>query len=262
MTRDNGGRFAPEPISRIGRQVQRTQLEQRAALVRANVAKQAARLPREPAQFGLKLACPKRAHPAMSIFDGLGPEWSTNGDTATLRLDDGRLLGIWLGEKIVEVSCRDLDGVVFVAADHVDHLISLPAERMADAASALVGKVIVGSESRAQPGATLMAGVMVRHSAVAARIKTCAGVAGSDISPVARQLVRRLVKAVNPFTPSASAPSPIGADVRQELAVLQLKLYDLSKADMSPSVSTGLGNMIGALLSDDDDQQRRALGWT
>jgi hypothetical protein len=46
------------------------------------------------------------------------------------------------------------------------------------------------------------------------------------------------------------------------LAVLQLKLYDLSKADMSPSVSTNLGNMVGVLLSDDADQQRRALGWT
>jgi hypothetical protein len=30
---------------------------------------------------------------------------------------------------------------------------------------------------------------------------------------------------------------------------------------MNPSISTKLGNMIGALLSDDADQQRRALGW-
>lgn len=262
MTRDNRGCFAPNPISRIGRQAERARLEQRAALVRANVTAQAARLPRAPAQCGLGLAYSKRAHPAMSIFDGLGPEWSTNGDTATLRLDDGRTLGIWLGEQIVEVSCRDLDGVVFVAADHVDHLLGLAADRMADAAGALVGKVIVGSQARAQLEATLMAGVMVRHSAVAAHIKACACAGGGDPSPAARQLVRRLLKAVSPLLPGADVPGPMPADVRQELAVLQIRFYDLSKADMSINRSSMLGNLIGALLSDDASQQRKALGWT
>ncbi len=261
MTRDNGGRFAPDPISRIGRQAQRARLEQRAALVRANVARQVARLPREPAQFGLKLDYPKRVHPAMSIFNGLGPEWSTNGNTATLRMDDGRSIEIWLGEHFVEVSCVDTDGVAFTVTDQIDHLVSLPAGRMADEASALVHRVLVGSASRRQPDDFLMARVTVRHSFLASCIKDQVYRALESGSPTARQLARRLLHVVSPLTPGANDPNPISAEARQELAVLQLKLYDLSKADMNPSISTKLGNMIGALLSDDADQQRRALGW-
>lgn len=262
MTRSHNGRFACDPISRIGRTEQQARLQQRRQAVLARVQAQAARLPRGPAQCVLALTFINRSRAAMNIFGNLGDQWTVNGNTASMRLDDGRTLEIWLGEKIVEVSCCDADGVAFTTTDDVDHLLSLPTGRMADAMSALVDRVIAGSGSRTQPDGLLMALVTVRHIAVVYRIKNqCERIECAELTPMVRQLVRSLYHTVRSLVWEDKPPSPISADVRQELAVLQLKLYDLSAADMGVNTSTMLGNMIGALLSGDAEQQRKALGW-
>lgn len=260
MTRDHDGRFAREPISRIGRTEQRTQLQQRQQAVLARVRAQAARLPRGPAQCVLALTLTERKCPAMSIFGDLGDPWVVSSNTATMRLDDGRKIGLWFGDEVVEVSCEGLDGVAFVKATSLEHLLMSNAERVAELTHAFVGEVIVAETGRVLPYRDAVSDAMPRHAAVARRLLVCAAAANGNPSPRARQLLQRAVRAVKPLTQGAAVP--ISAEQKQELVTLQVKLYNLSAADMGVSTSTMLGNLIGVLLSGDADQQRKALGWT
>lgn len=204
----------------------------------------------------LALAFTTRSHAAMDLFGDLGDQWAVNGNAASMRLDDGRMIGLWLGDRVVEVSIERADGVVFIKAVPVEYLLSHAPEELAKTAYALVGEVVRAAEAEAAKCST----VATRHGAVAEMLLTRATAATGFPSPMARQLLQRIVRLTKPLT--VGRAQPLGADIKRELAALQIKLYDLSAANMSVNASTALGNMIGALLSDDADQQRKALGWT
>lgn len=256
MTRRHNGQFACDPISRIGRTEQQARLQQRRQAVLARGATQIARLPRAPSQCVLALTFINRTCAAMDLFGDLGDQWTVNGNTASMRLDDGRTLGLWLGEKMVEVSLEGADGVVFVKPASVERLLACTPAELAKTTHALVGEVVCAAASRGGESSA----VVTRHGAVAKLVMTHAAAANGNLSPKARQLLQRVVRAVKPLTQRAAVP--MSAEQKQELVTLQVKLYNLSAVDMGVNRSTALGNLIGVLLSGDADQQRKALGWT
>jgi hypothetical protein len=252
MQRNQHGRFTHDPISRIGRTELQRKIAERRREVMRRVGEQSSRLPRPPAQCVLAWPEPKRGALVMPV-EGLGDEWLVNGDTATLVFEDGRSFEIWFGQRIIELSCHDTDGVVFALPVQVGALVGQSPADMAGSAVALVGDVLDAADRRCVVG-----GVQVRHVALAARIIAVAE-AATPRTPSARDVLRRLVMLAREVVKAGAAP--ITDQAQRSLSVMQLRLYDLSATDLSVNISTTLGNMLSALISGESGPQRQALGW-